>query len=240
MKFSSKLTPLRWRWLLLTLLCGCLHPASAQKLEFSCVTWDKLPFKEVYFRNGEEAELVTIGKGFRAKLHEQKNSDGPFQLFIKHIDDDGNESFKLVGQTSLPASKDVLILIDLVETEPDSENLPLRLFAMDDSKNSFPANSFRFVNFSIETVFVRFQDEHVKLAPKKLDTITGKAPKKGGFVPFQAFNSNTEIVAETRLFAQPRGRTLVMLLPPKKQGARMHMRYISQLFPPSSSPTEDE
>lgn len=209
-----------------------LTPASAQaernKVQFNCVTWDKLPFDEIFYREGEEAKLLKIGKKMRLVEPQEIKSASTFQLYIKHIDEDDNKILKLVGQAPMP-SKNMLFIL-----EKNSENaeLPIKIIALDDSLKSFPIGAFRFLNGTRIPVYIDFAGAKQKVEPSQLATIDAKAPELGGFQPFIVRYKSGDIAFESRLFAQPRGRKIAIFLPPTEAGGKLKLRFLPQIVPP--------
>ena len=215
------------------LVLAALSPGITQgqqpaTIQFTCVTWDSLPFEEIFYREGDKGLPVVIGRGVRSDPYKMKGVEA-LQLFIKHVNEEGKKVYKLVGQAAIqPGAKRMLFMI---EKSPTGAELPLRIFGMDDSLVKFPIGSFRFLNSTRTPVQIEFNGSKKAVTPGQFSTIKANAPELGGFVPFLVRNLTGNTVAETRLFAQPRGRKIAILLPPAKPGGRLKLRFLPEVIP---------
>jgi hypothetical protein len=56
-------------------------------------------------------------------------------------------------------------------------------------------------------------------------------PELGGFLPFIIKDASGHIGFQTRLFGQPRGRKMVMIVPPSKQDEKLSVLFVPQIIP---------
>ena len=197
-------------------------------VQFTCVTWDNLPYEELFYRDGEDGLPISIGKGVRSDPYPLKTQPA-LQLYIKATDEDGDTAYELVGQAPLASGAERTLFI--IEKNEKDSGLPLRVLSMDDSLRSFPMGAFRFVNSTRTSLKVEFGGSTNTVVPNQITMVPANAPKLGGFLPFLVKGMNNKVIFETRLFGQPRGRKMVFILPPSRTGGRVKVRFLPEIIP---------
>ena len=202
-------------------------------VQFSCMLWEGPLPEKIYYQDGEDYREVVPYTSSRSLPHWLEKSK-EFRLFTMTQPEakDGKEQkpvYTLVGQSKLlPGISPVLFLLFPSQGE---EDFKIRIMALDDSLEGFPAGSFRFANFSTADLVVKFAGAVKKIPAREMTIMQSKIGKKGGLVPFLIGNENGEKVFETRLFAQASGREIVFIGPPKQVGGLPSVRFLPQLLP---------
>ena len=207
-------------------------------VQFSCMLWEGPLPQKIYYQDGEDYREVVPYTSSRSLPHWLEKSK-EFRLFtMSQLEaKDGKEQepvYTLVGQSKLlPGISPILFL--LIPSQGD-EDFKIRIIALDDSLEGFPAGSFRFANFSTADLMVKFAGAVKKIPAREMTIMKSKIGKNGGMVPFLIGNENGEKVFETRLFAQASGREIVFIGPPKKEGGLPSVRFLPQLLPQKLPP----
>jgi len=206
------------------------QPADVKSsIQFSCVVWKDLSYPALFFRQRDEFLPLTLPPRQRSQMYSLQGQEA-LELYVAKDQANGKPGHELVGRAALPQrAKQMLFMI---QESPNGGKLPLTVFGMDDSLDSFPAGSFRFLNFTTLPLQVEFGGTTNKLSPQAIEVVQPEIPKLGGFLPFMIKDSKGHIGFQTRLFAQPRGRKLVLIVPPKKMGEKLAVLFLPQIVPP--------
>ena len=198
-------------------------------VEFSCLVWDPLPMPEVFYLDGKRYLPLEFSLGNRSQLYPLKQATD-LQLYVKDAGAAGAATYKLIGKAPLVGeTRRVLFVIYPV---PDAGGLPLRIFCVDDSLDTFPAGTFKFLNFSNSALQVKFAGQITKLPAGEISVVKSNVSEKGGFMPFLVGDTNGKIVFETRLFGQPAGRDMVFIGNPAEPGGLPMVKFLTQVIPP--------
>jgi hypothetical protein len=217
-----------------------LHAQSAAGdagLQVSCMMWEGLPPEKLYFRNGESFTPLEFVPSKRSEAYRLNRSQA-FEMFRKTAaPEDGEAVYQLVAKAPLIPGAERILFVVIQSKEQD---LPeYKLFGIDDSLDSFPVGTFRFVNFSPSEVLVKFGGKTDKIPPRKMTVIESKVSPNGGFLPFLIADPKGKIIFETRVFGQPAGRELVFISPPARQGGPPRVKFLPQIIvpePPDPAP----
>ena len=207
-------------------------------VQFSCMLWEGPLPQKIYYQDGEDYREVVPYTSSRSLPHWLKKSK-EFRLFTMSQPEakDGKEQepvYTLVGQSKLlPGISPILFLLIPSQGE---DGFKIRILALDDSLEGFPAGSFRFANFSAADLMVKFAGAVKKIPAREMTIMQSKIGNNGGMVPFLIGNEKGEKVFETRLFAQASGREIVFIGPPKKEGGLPSVRFLPQLLPQKLPP----
>jgi len=207
-------------------------------VQFSCMLWEGPLPQKIYYQDGEDYREIIPYTSSRSLPHWLKKSK-EFRLFTMSQPEakDGKEQepvYTLVGQSKLlPGISPILFLLIPSQGE---EGFKIRILALDDSLEGFPAGSFRFANFSAADLKVKFAGAVKEIPAREMTIMQSKIGNNGGLVPFLIGNENGEKVFETRLFAQASGREIVFIGPPKKEGGLPSVRFLPQLLPQKLPP----
>lgn len=206
------------------------QPALAKPaLEFSCLVWEPLPVPAVFYLDGKSYRPLELSPGNRSNLYPLKES-AALELYTRDVGAGGAESYKLVGKSPLVAgTRRMLFVIDPAQ---QSAGLPLAIFGMDDALDSFPPGTFKFLNFSVSALQVKFGGQISPLPAGEIRVVKSNVPKSGGFVPFLVGDAHGKIIFETRLFCQPTGREIVFIGPPAKPAGPPRVKFLTQTIPP--------
>jgi hypothetical protein len=198
-------------------------------VEFSCLVWEPLPIPEVFYLDGKSYLPLEFSLGNRSQLYPLKQATG-LELFVKESGANGATTYKLVGKAPLAAGTRRMLFV--IYPVPNSGGLPLRLIAVDDSLNTFPPGTFKFVNFSNSALQVKFGGRNTKLPAGDISVVKSNVSEKGGFLPFLIGDANGQIVFETRLFGQSSGREMVFIGTPAEPGGLPRVMFLTQIIPP--------
>ena len=207
-------------------------------VQFSCMLWEGPLPQKIYYQDGEDYREIIPYTSSRSLPHWLKKSK-EFRLFTMSQPEakDGKEQepvYTLVGQSKLlPGISPILFLLIPSQGE---DGFKIRIMALDDSLEGFPAGSFRFANFSAADLKVKFAGAVKEIPAREMTIMQSKIGNNGGLVPFLIGNENGEKVFETRLFAQASGREIVFIGPPKKEGGLPSVRFLPQLLPQKLPP----
>ncbi len=197
--------------------------------EFSCVIWKKLPYDELYYRQGAEYLPLKLLANNRSQLYPLKGMEA-LELYIPGVDEKERPIHTLVGTGTFPLSANRVIFF-IVESGKKAR-FPLRILGIDDSLEGFPPGTTRFVNMSNLGLKVGFGSSVTKLKPKAMATVESNAPSDGGFMPFIVTDDNGRRVYETRLMSQPNGRDMVFILPSERVARPISLKFVPQVISP--------
>ena len=201
----------------------------ARAVNFTCVTWDSLPDEEVFFRKGSVYERVQIGFKRRSKIQDLAPGSEFFELFRKVVSADGNVDYQLIGRTANVSGTDrALFFIQLFAESGQPSRLGL--FGIDDSLSTFPVGSFRFFNATGENLQVLLNRSKAQVPAQGMTVVQPELPAAGGFMPVYIGDADANVIYESRFFAQPRGRKLVIIRPPEESGRRIRLRFLSEMI----------
>jgi hypothetical protein len=199
------------------------------KIKFTCLLWEGPLEQELFYRDGDNFNLLEVFTGSRSREHVLAKSS-EFGLYVKDDNAENPEQpYRLVSKTALLAGTKQILFI-LFKYEMD-EGMGIRVLPVDDSLDSFPAGSFRFANFSNESLYVKFAGRVKKIAPRGMTDMKSNVDASGGLIPFIIGNEAKENMFETRLFAQATGREIVFIGRPKVPGGLPSVRFLPQLLP---------
>jgi hypothetical protein len=210
--------------------------SSLVNTEFSCVIWKKLPYDELYYRQGAEYFPLALLANNRSQLYPLKGMEA-LELYIPALDEKGQPIYTLVGKGTFPLSANRIIFF--IVQRGGEALLPLGLLGIDDSLEGFPPGTTRFVNMSNLSLKVGFGSGVTNMKPRAMTTIESKAPSDGGFMPFLVTDENGKRVFETRLMSQPNGRDMVFILPSDRVGRPISLRFVPQVISPKRSSGSD-
>jgi hypothetical protein len=212
----------------------------SKAIEFSCAAWENLPYPELLYRHGDEYLPLVLSPGQRSKVYPLKGVE-TLELFIRNKKatgsgkSDASPEYERVAMA--PLLNGVKKMLFLIEAKRDSNGLPLQLFGMDDSLETFPAGSFRFLNQTPNLLRIDLAGVTHELPQVTLKVVTPELPEAGGFLPAIIKNEEGRNVLENRFFAQRSGRELVIISPPAEGRTELVMKFLSDTIP--ASPPSD-
>lgn len=198
-------------------------------VQFSCVVWKDLPYPALFFRQGTEFLPLTLLPRQRSQMYSLQGQEA-LELYIAKDQASGKPTHELVGRAALPQQAKQMLF--MIQESANGGKLPLTVFGMDDSLDAFPVGSFRFLNFTNLPLQVEFGGATNKLSPQAIQVVQPEIPKLGGFLPFMIKDSEGRIGFQTRLFGQPMGRKMVLIVPPTKAGEKLAVLFLPQIIPP--------
>ena len=205
-------------------------PRSTYKI--SCLYWEGKPSEVLYFREGESFRPLEFKQAQRSKEFALQGT-AQFELYRKVPQPEpGKLPYELLSQCTIPNAADILFVVIPYERKGA---LLYHVHAMDDTLQSFPRGSFRFVNYTTDGIQVKCGEKIQQIAPLGLWSLASIDSPTGGFVPFILGDSDGAIIYGTRIFGQPSGRELVFIIPPTKEGGTPRVKFISQLVAPANS-----
>lgn len=208
------------------LVCGQTTKAPAP-FQFSCVVWKDLPYPELLYRQGEEFLPLELLPRQRSQMYPLKGQEA-LELYVVSDKPDGKPGHELVGKAALrPGTGRMLFMI---QESADKAALPLTVYGLDDSLKGFPMGSFRFLNFTKIPLQVEIAGITDKLPPQRDKVVTPDIPKLGGFLPFFIKDAQGNIGFQTRLFGQPRGRKMVIIVPPKNESENLAVLFLTEII----------
>lgn len=206
-------------------------------VKFTCVSWDKLSFDELYYRENQKYVPLEVIPYKRSKAYTITGMSA-LELFIQDVDENGRLQYRLVGQAPmLPNTRRMLFFI--VEPAGVSE-VPLKVVGMDDSLKAFPRGAFRFFNMSNALLKVGFGDAVEPIKPRSTCIIEPEIKNNGSFIPFVVADEQGKKIYETRLIGQMSGREMVFIMLPTESNKRVAVKFISQVIPRRTQSAENE
>lgn len=181
---------------------------------FSCVLWQPLPYEEIFYLDGEEYKPLSLEIGTRSEMHPLSESQS--LMLYSRAEVDGETAYQLIGEEALPSKSDRFLF--LIGEANKTSSLPLHIIGLDDSIESFPRGTYKFINFAQVTLEVEISGKKSRVAPKSTEVVKPSIPEDGGFLPFYIRTAPNTVVYETRLFSQQSDRAMVLLFP--SQGKR--------------------
>ncbi len=202
---------------------------SRSTYKISCLYWEGKPTEALYYREGEHFRRLGFKQAQRSKGFAISGMS-KFELYRKATQPEvGKPPYELLSQCKIPNATEILFVVIPYERKGA---LLYHVHAMDDSMDTFPIGSFRFVNYTTGSIQIKCGKKTQQIGPLGLWSMTGTATKNGGFIPFVLGDLNGEIIYGTRIFGQPSGRELVFIIPPVKEGGTPRVKFISQLILP--------
>jgi hypothetical protein len=195
--------------------------------QFSCVIWKDLPYPELLYRQGEEFLPLELLPRQRSQMYPLKGQEA-LELYVVSDKPDGKPGHELVGKAALrPGTGRMLFMI---QESAHKAGLPLAVYGLDDSLKEFPMGSFRFLNFTKIPLQVEIAGVTDTLPPQRDKVVTPDIPKLGGFLPFFIRDAKGNIGFQTRLFGQPRGRKMVIIVPPKNENENLAVLFLPEII----------
>ncbi|MEI8036941.1 MAG: hypothetical protein WCJ14_01000 [Verrucomicrobiota bacterium] len=210
----------------------------SKAIEFTCAAWEKLPYPELYYLHGKQYLQLELSAGQRSKVYPLKGVEA-LELFIRKVSaagsgiSDAAPEYERVAMA--PLLKGVKRMLFLIEASKDSKGMPLQLLGMDDTLETFPAGSFRFINQTPHLLRIEFAGVTRDLPQGALKVVTPDLPEAGGFLPAIIQNEDGRKILENRFFAQRTGRELIIISPPAAGRTELVMKFLSDTIP--ASPT---
>ena len=205
--------------------------------EFSFVAWENLSIPEVLYKDGGNYHVIELIKRQRSKVYEFKRAQSDMRLYVQEVNDEGELVYKVIGRAAIKAGSSRMLFFIQERVNKKDDELPLFLSGIDDSLDAFPMGSFRFVNNTKVPMQVLFPNTRAELPAKSSKVLSPKIAKLGGFIPLYVLDMEKNVLFESRFFAQPRGRKMVFISPPKKPGGKVHLAFLPHIVP---IPLQDE
>jgi hypothetical protein len=215
-------------WASFPVLAGAQPAKAPPSVRFSCVVWKELSYPGIFYRQNERFLPLALLARERSEMYSLDGHE-TLELYIAKDQPSGEPGHELVGRAALPQGAKQLLF--MIQEAPEGSKLPLRVFGMDDSLEAFPPGAFRFLNFTSLPLQVEFGGSTTKLPPQAIKVVRPEIPELGGFLPFIVKDAQGHIGFQTRLFGQPRGRKIVMLVPPTKQEENLSVLFLPQIVP---------
>lgn len=227
------------------LQAGEKESADPHTVEFSCVAWENLPFPELFYREGKEYLPIKPSAGQRSPAYNLRDAHA-LELFVRKEKaaaggkSASSESYELAGLAPLleGAIRMLFLIEPTSESDKNSNGLPLQLRGMDDSLETFPAGSFRFINLTPDLLRIEFGGATHDLPEGEAKVLTADLSATGGFLPIIIRNEEGRTVLENRLFGQRTGRELVIISPPDEGRKGLKVKFLSDVIPASPSPVK--
>lgn len=190
--------------------------SSAPTIEFTVFgeigrNWDGL----YYSPDGRRYEEVSFARYSRSALHTYRG-EGPFRVYRRSLDNDGEWLYTPVAQTPLPAGASPLLLFFF--SQPGEANDAFRILVMDDSEVALPVDHVVFFNATGVQLLGRFGDEELTLNPGQSRPLSLQARFREevpvGFVVRRGDTFQRVLV--NRLQFSEGLRTVILLLPPRR------------------------
>ncbi len=224
--------------LFVLLILGLTHVMGQPKNEtrlFSCFIWQDLGLGKVFYAAGDDPkELIFQGK--RRSEYYPIPFGGTFRLFVEK-DVAGKVGYEVVGETPIKsASKRILLIVTRNPMANDSKPgaLPLRITVLDDSINSFPGGSTKFINLTAKPLSAEINGRKAVVDSNRSELIRPSIPENGGFVPlFIRYEGIT--LYGTRIYCQKGERRIIFIRPNTKNDPQrpIALEFLPQIVGPS-------
>ena len=200
--------------------------ATEESVECAYFFWDGIPSEALFYRQAGEFRPVEFRKSSRSKTVALKVVAG-FELYRDSKEQvDGEPVYERVGQAVLPeGAKKILIVVI-----PSSTGLAgtYRLEALDDSSSAQSAGSFRFANFTEQSLKVKFAGEACEVLSAMSVKIRPNLEGKSGLAPLLITNAEDSSIINTRLFSQASKSSLVLIADYSPSGTGFSVKILSQ------------
>jgi len=216
-------------FIILSIISSCLAQTSSVKKKFCVAIFEKIFAEQVYYRNKEEYIPITVRRSQRSQDY-YVNGDHDLELYYQKTNEEGKITYQLIGKKAFNSTfKKTLFLIDKAKGRP--EKLPLRIFAFDDDKASFPMGSFKFANLTGSILHIGFNRSKKTLKPLGSTTLFARKSEKGGFTPMSIFDQQGNQVYSSSMFSQNLSREFIFIYPPANGRTRPLLKYLYDSIP---------
>ena len=233
--------------LLVCALVSCLwqaSPVEAQEpedlvsIQFSCVAWERLPFEEIFYRQGPSFHRLKFQRKARSQLYSLSGvAPLALELFVQEENEEGEVGYRGIGRG--PVAPGASRMLFFVGESASEEGLPLTVRGVDDSISVFPVGSFRFVNSTHVPMRVEFSGASGTLPANGMTVLEPEIPERGGFIPVYVKDLDGNILLQSRFFGQPRGRKMVFVQPPDRRGRKLQLLFLPEIVPPQPTSTPE-
>jgi hypothetical protein len=198
-------------------------------LEFSCVALSKFKSPPLFYFVSGEYKPLQVPVGAHSPEYKLSNA-AVLKLYVERKDEQGDVSY--VQCAEAPLMMDCKRMLFIVSRTKDKSPWPLQLLGMDDSLETFPTGSFRFMNATRVPLEVSINGKRDKIAPRAIAIIAPDVSETGGFYPFTIDGPDGSRFYETKLYGQFHGRETVLIGPPAHDPKRLTIKFLSQVIPP--------
>jgi hypothetical protein len=205
-------------------------PEAAPSIEFTCAHVGALPYDELFFRQGKQAEALIL-RAMRRSLPRKLTAGTTFDVMIPETQPDGSQGFKVIGSAALPPGAKQVMFLLAAKANPQPGKKPIYIMALDDSPQEFPIGSFRFANATRVPLHVKFGSTGQVIASGGIIVIKPSSAKEG-FLPVIIAETTGKILFQTRFFWEPKVREFVMISPPSSPEAPLNLQFISEIVQP--------
>ena len=214
---------------LIFFICG----GSLQAFDFTCIAMEEGTIsEELYFRDSEDYVPIKLRSHRRSVTYSVPSVKDLFVFYIKGpIDQNGVQTYLVVGKVKVDSSsRRFLFLLD----KREGHALPIGIFPVDDSAESFPASSFRFLNVTPHLIAIKFAEEPHIIASGESVTIQTKMDSEG-YQPVHMVDQAGKTLFKSSWYVNPRVRELVIIHPVRQNRTkRVGLKLVSGLVPESS------
>ena len=199
-------------------------------IEFSCISWQALGGQAVYFQDGENYVPLDLKRGRRSHRVKATQAD-TLRLFVRG--GEAGSEYAELASLGLPESEGSLLL--LLNKERNGEVRDALVDLVPDPAEQFPRGGVVFTNLSDDVLEVLLADEVLSVRPAESVETAKSIPDAGGFIPLQLKDASGQMVLETRIYGQPAKCKMVFIYPPKIDGHKYSVKFITELHTPLTS-----
>lgn len=154
---------------LFTLFAGSLQgqatPAVERKVLFTCVDWDNANLQNLYFLSEEEYRPIQLRENRRSRQYHY-SGEPIFRLYTKEAGEAGEPAYRQVAQLDLAGLPDQILLLLAA-----GDASPVRIYALADTLEHFPAGSYSLMNLTDTALDVRIDGRPLHLAGRGREVV---------------------------------------------------------------------
>lgn len=204
--------------------------AHKKRKAFTCLVWHDLPIKELFYNIKKEYKPLEFRRNKRSKSYPLDNG-ATFNIYQSVISDTGDQIYQTVGMVDIPSNINRPLFIIEPNKNKASEGLPLNILVVDDSEESFPAGSFKFMNFSNQNLLIKIGKEVLMLPKSEFKAIDSQAPEQGGLIPIKFGNTKGEKLHFTRIYGHKNSREMIFIRQSDNPQKVIDLTYVTQNLP---------
>ena len=142
-----------------------MSDASAQaevqrgRVTFTMIAVADLPYENLYYRDGQKVTLIELRKGRRSEPYTLSSAEF-IELLTDH--EDPGLRYRLIGKAPLVTGTSQMLYFLKKKGSIQPKSVPVGMFGIDDSEDTFPGSSYRFINFINAPLSIEFNKEHMR------------------------------------------------------------------------------
>jgi len=183
-------------------------------IDFSCMSWDGFTDEEVFYRNGNDWEVLRMPPLKRSEKFDYQGKPS-LVLYTERPNQEGQLTKVPFGSVNIDVAMKEVLLVFVANRGNESEKRPYSVFAIEDSKDNFPFGSYKIYNFT-NVDFAGIIDSEKFTLPPRQSTVVKPGIGERKNVEVRFFNNKSQkwqSWRETVWTYEPDLRLLVLITP---------------------------